>query len=371
MKRTGLFIIMMLGILSAKAQDLLVNGGFEEENICTEFKINCAPEGWISNMAGFSNYFKEPGRAWDGTHCMAIEAGHSTKPFQRTFIRTQLLCALKKGHQYRLECYIKSPHRILDSIGIAFGSSDPLLDKTPVHLFKPTAYFCDNKSNVFPPDSNWQQAVIIYTAHGGETFLTVSNYSKRDITGPTGIKLENHFFVYLDNFSLYPLDPRERICSNWKQTKEDIYEQNERHDMLQKWIRIHSGEPEPVVLQSTTSVRTDTIILSDLLFETAKANLQPEGTQLLDSVLRYLSRKQMDSVVVEGHTDDRGTALYNQQLSVDRANSTGNYLVEHGNLNPFAVITRGFGATRPVRDNSTPDGRRLNRRVEVFLYIRE
>ena len=79
------------------SQNLLLNGGFEEENICTEYKMNCAPEAWLVNDDVFNNYFKDASRAYQGSHCMSIEAGRDRKTFKRTFIRAQLLCGLRKG----------------------------------------------------------------------------------------------------------------------------------------------------------------------------------------------------------------------------------------------------------------------------------
>src|SRR4030095_6966122 len=98
------------------SQNLLVNGGFEDENICTEYHINCAPEGWISTADTYNNFFKIPTLAHKGQHCVAIEAGNSRRQFNRTYIRTHLLCALRKGSKYRIEFFVKSRHDILDSI---------------------------------------------------------------------------------------------------------------------------------------------------------------------------------------------------------------------------------------------------------------
>src|SRR5436190_20536494 len=79
--------IFILVSLSSFSQNLLVNGGFEDENICTEFHVNCAPEGWISTADTYNNFFKIPALAHRGQHCVAVEAGNSKKQFMRTYIR--------------------------------------------------------------------------------------------------------------------------------------------------------------------------------------------------------------------------------------------------------------------------------------------
>lgn len=67
---------------------------------------------------------------------------------------------------------------------------------------------------------------------------------------------------------------------------------------------------------------------------------------------------------VEGHTDSVGNDAYNQGLSQRRAESVSNYLSNHG-VSADRLQARGFGSSRPIADNSTEDGRALNRRVEL------
>jgi hypothetical protein len=224
-------------------QNLLPNGGFEDENNCTEFKIDCVPEAWISNERGLTNYITDSARSYEGRHCFSIEAGHSTRPFQRTFIRSELLCRMKKGNKYRLEFFIRSPHPVLDSIGINFDTTEPLLDKRPVHAIRPSLYIADNRSNVFKKDSNWQKVTLDYTATGEEKFMMIANFSKADITGSTGISRRYNFYILLDNISLVPLDPKERLCNNWQDVKKDIYNMNERHQYMERVLRLRKTDP--------------------------------------------------------------------------------------------------------------------------------
>src|SRR5688572_31182386 len=106
--RCSTIISVILFPFYSFSQSLLLNGNFEEENICVEYKVNCAPEAWLTNDDVFNNYFKDPLRAYQGWHCMSIETGNAKKPFKRTFIRSQLLCGLRRGNQYRVEFFVKS-----------------------------------------------------------------------------------------------------------------------------------------------------------------------------------------------------------------------------------------------------------------------
>lgn len=352
------------------SQDLLLNGGFEEENICTEYKVNCAPEAWISSSDGFNNYFRGGDRPHEGSHCMAIVAGHAKKPFYRTYIRTQLVCGLRKGSMYRLSFYVKSPHAILDSIGIRFTAIDPLVETIALRSMKP-AMVAAAMGTRFVNDSSWQQITLDYTATGTESFLTIGNFSKKDITGPTRIDKENYFYVFIDDVSMVPLNPNERRCAGWQTTRLVIYDKDERHEYLRRYIKDKSPQPETVVLSPNTIVIVDTLVFPDVLFATGKKDLHPSSYARLDSFCRQMQGKTIDSLVIEGHTDNIGTRAGNEQLSRDRAASVEAYLRNCGHLARVTMITRGKASLEPVADNRTPAGRQQNRRVEMLFYIME
>jgi outer membrane protein OmpA-like peptidoglycan-associated protein len=367
MKKFLAYILCILP-LYAFSQNLLLNGGFEDENICTEFDVNCAPEAWITSGSGLANYFNDPNRSYEGTHCMAIEAGHVTRQYLRTFIRSQLLCRLRKGNQYRLTMYVKSPHPILDSIGVYFGSLEPLLERKPVHLLSASLYLGSN--NTFKNDSSWQKVTLDYTAKGDETYITIANFSRRDITGPTGISRRNIYLVLLDNISLVPLTPGETLCSNWKEVKEDIYLFNARHQFLWRMLR-YNRDTMLTPMKPTMVIVSDTLLLPDVLFATGKKELQPASHNLLDSFCLSMSGKMIDSIVVEGHADNTGTTTFNEQLALGRAESTASWLAKCTYFTKTSIITRGWGSRKPITDNSGPANRQRNRRVELMIYFRE
>lgn len=353
------------------SQNLLLNGGFEEENICSEFHVNCAPEAWLINDDVFNNYFKDIGRAYEGSHCMSIEAGNAKKTYKRTFIRSQMLCGLRKGNKYRVEFYIKSPHAILDSIGVYFTAADFLLDRRSLQQVRPSFYLFEAVKN-FKADSSWQHILYDYTANGDEAFITIGNFSKRDITGPTGITRENRFFAFVDLVSLLPVNQNEKLCDDWLLSMEAIYDQDERHEFLRR--KIKSGKarsPMPVLLEPNKILTVDTLILQEVLFASGKAELERKSYALLDSFCLNAIGKKVDSVVVEGHTDNKGTEELNNRLSSARVQTVLNYFASRTFVKPNRVFARAWGESRPVADNNTPAGRQRNRRVEIFLYLRE
>jgi len=102
------------------------------------------------------------------------------------------------------------------------------------------------------------------------------------------------------------------------------------------------------------------------LFAVNKAELTPAGEQKLREY-REQARAEISAatlVKITGHTDNTGTAEYNQQLSVRRAQTVRDYLVKLG-ANPSIMQVAGVGAANPIADNKTAAGRAENRRVEV------
>src|SRR3954470_5126715 len=120
------FALILLLPMGLSAQNLLMNGSFEDENICTEFIKNCAPEAWISTSLTSDYYFDDPAHAFDGQHFigLVIPEVYSRRPNQ--YLRSRLLCGLRKDAQYRLEFYIRSAHDDLDSVGVYFSADDIL-----------------------------------------------------------------------------------------------------------------------------------------------------------------------------------------------------------------------------------------------------
>jgi outer membrane protein OmpA-like peptidoglycan-associated protein len=352
------------------SQELLLNNSFEDENICTEYNVNCAPEAWISSTSGFANYFKEEKRAYSGTHCMGIVAGAEGKFYRRSYIRSQMVCRLRKGGAYRVTFFLKSPHAILDSIGIYFTNYDFFFEKNVWYRIIPSEYVADGITKPTRKDSSWQKVVIEYVADGTENFITIGNFSKKDINGITGLNMENQFFVYIDDVSLVPVNPDEKICEDWQRNKDDIYAFNARHQYLDHYIKAYQkNPPDPPSMRTPTLPIIDTLIFPDILFQTARSELVKDSYPFLDSLVFSVEKKQIDSVVVEGHTDNTGTAVFNRRLSVDRATTVADYLRKK--MPGQTVVSRGLASEHPVAGNNSPEGRQRNRRVEILIYTRE
>jgi outer membrane protein OmpA-like peptidoglycan-associated protein len=109
---------------------------------------------------------------------------------------------------------------------------------------------------------------------------------------------------------------------------------------------------------------------SGLLFDFDSDVVRGAARQNLTNLANSLREYQETEVLIVGHTDNVGSADYNQRLSERRASSARNFLVSQG-VQGQRIRTTGMGLTEPVASNETESGRALNRRVEVAVFASE
>ena len=107
-------------------------------------------------------------------------------------------------------------------------------------------------------------------------------------------------------------------------------------------------------------------LTNDILFDFNSAALRGESQQTLRDLAANFRRYADESISVEGHTDNVGSPDYNQGLSERRAYTVRDYLADQG-VPTSRITATGYGETRPKGSNNTPEGRQLNRRVEIHI----
>jgi outer membrane protein OmpA-like peptidoglycan-associated protein len=113
----------------------------------------------------------------------------------------------------------------------------------------------------------------------------------------------------------------------------------------------------------------DNIILNmpgNITFATDSSNISADFYSVLDSVALVINEFETTYIDIYGYTDSTGSEAYNQTLSEKRASSVARYL-ESQQVVSQRIVTRGMGESSPVASNDTPEGRALNRRVEIVL----
>ena len=137
--------------------------------------------------------------------------------------------------------------------------------------------------------------------------------------------------------------------------------------MEQKRVAMeHATVGSGVAVSETSDHQLKLSVPSDVSFDTGRADIKPNMRPILDQLANGLAAQPNTEMRIIGHTDSVGTDAYNDRLSMERAESTRAYLVEHG-VSPRQIQVAGRGEHEPVADNSTDSGRARNRRVEIYL----
>jgi outer membrane protein OmpA-like peptidoglycan-associated protein len=142
------------------------------------------------------------------------------------------------------------------------------------------------------------------------------------------------------------------------------YMDNQRRD-LQKYLSPEISAGLARVERLANDVLRITMT-SQTAFDTDSADIKPAFRSTMDKVGEVLVRYGKTTLTIAGHTDNVGSAAYNQKLSERRALAVASYL-ESRKVNPVRLSTVGKGETVPAESNATEAGRQANRRVEIYV----
>jgi outer membrane protein OmpA-like peptidoglycan-associated protein len=120
------------------------------------------------------------------------------------------------------------------------------------------------------------------------------------------------------------------------------------------------AEVEQIKIQTKELIPVD----KDILFEFDKAIVQKESFGALESIVNILNSNDAINISLKGHTDDQGPDAYNEKLSENRVSAVLDFLKANG-IDSNRIVIEALGEKRPVADNKSLSGRKLNRRVEV------
>jgi outer membrane protein OmpA-like peptidoglycan-associated protein len=129
---------------------------------------------------------------------------------------------------------------------------------------------------------------------------------------------------------------------------------------------------EVVLSRALVVIEKKRIRITDKVhFEYNRAIVKPDSFELLDEVAHTnIDHEDVGRIEVGGHTDSKGSDSYNLKLSQKRADAVRKYLEEQG-VATDRLLSVGYGETKPIDTNRTPDGRDANRRVEFLLIDQE
>lgn len=384
-KRYILTIVILLFISNnnASAQidndsNLIFNPSFEEHISCPQ-RID--PYGymgevvaWWQPTGGSSDYYNNCG----GRQCrvpknkLGIQMPHSGESMvgiytsltdYREYLQTELKDKLIKGEKYHLSFWVSlseySPSAVA-TIGGLF-TQKRIQDTTRQMLTMNNITIHDNgikqnlstylKPQVVNPYNrvlsdveSWQKVEGDFIAQGGEKFLTIGNFYPAEQSNVNDYSYLTHIlpgaYYYVDDVELYCL-----TCGEKQQYGDVVITRK----------------------QDTTKYSVgEVIILENIFFDFDKTVLLPQSYVELKNLLAILNTHPNMKIELSGHTDNKGKDKYNMNLSLNRAKAVYTYLIENG-IKENRLKYKGFGATQPIADNKTDEGRAKNRRVEFKI----
>lgn len=299
------------------------------------------------------------GEAYAGIFC------YRTNPLRgvdnvREFIQAPLKHPLQKDTVYRISLVIAldpESTSAIDNFHVYFGR-EPLFFRREKQMFglQPQVMF----KGSYLDSISWMKLEADYRARGFEKQIILGNFL------PDHAIREKRVFHQSEMEEKWNLHELERAAYYYI----DMVCVARKSSVTGK--RTYVEEPSPVKTDSLTieigKVRRDSsIILNNIFFEFDESKLLSGSYKELDRLYKQLKKFSELSIVIEGHTDYMGTYEYNMQLSIERAQAVVDYLLKKG-LRKERVSYEGFGYTKPLSDNRSEEGRRMNRRVAFRVY---
>lgn len=374
--------LIQVNYISAQT-NLLLNGGFEDINTCTEYNSECGVEAWF--------YLKDVKAQMLSNDSLNSSTGSNSFGLFFTWngytgfsplLGTILPCRLQKDKRYTFKGMVsaKLNPRLILKAGVVTGEKF-YVPKRPFAA----AMHPDSIEQMQPmANTGFYQFEYSFIANGTEKYLTFGTFIEEDTLSGKKIFIGAQVVsVVLDNFQLLPADATETVCDDFMKNKTTIYNYNFRHKEMdyslfgkgELNIRFDESDsnyitrkeiPKPI---EEKLVNTDTLKLGDVFFDFNKAKLKPGALKMLDSYFKVgEEEKLIDSIYIDGHTDSIGTDSRNMQLSRQRCESAEDWLLQNNILTKDQIQIHPFGEIRPIATNSTPQGRAQNRRVEMIIF---
>ena len=173
----------------------------------------------------------------------------------------------------------------------------------------------------------------------------------------------------LDNQKLYELNNKLRSSFSQNSTRNVTNYQAISNEKLEKLLQENIPQTNSVKLLKTD--KGIVIRLNDkILFDKGNAEIKPNAQKTIDKIVKVLTKTE-NPVIIEGHTDSTPikNAKYpsNWELSTARATNIISYIVKSGKISPKRLSAVGYGEYMPIADNTTNNGRNLNRRVDIIV----
>ncbi len=157
---------------------------------------------------------------------------------------------------------------------------------------------------------------------------------------------------------------KEKMSSELQMTESTLKQRKMMDEKLKRVQKLFPSEKAKVTIDPETNI---TISLLGLNFDFGKSELKPEYYSLVNNIHKAAQMFPNRKIRFAGHTDSLGSSEFNKRLSLERAKSVANYMEKKFKMKTDRFEVVGAGETEPVAANTTPEGRKLNRRIDVIF----
>lgn len=170
------------------------------------------------------------------------------------------------------------------------------------------------------------------------------------------------------NDELQRYKEKERGLQAELQEKQYRLEMKKQREEKFRSLETMFSNQEAIVLRKGNDI---ILRLIGLTFRSGRSTIEPEYFSLLTAVQRAIRKFPNSSITIEGHTDSIGNDQFNENLSYERASAVKQYLLANMGFDESRITALGYGESRPIASNETPQGRAQNRRIDIVLSFGE
>ena len=370
MKRILGFIVMSCYLL-VDAQNLVVNSSFEEKEYCPRdftAQMLTTVKSWKQVGDGTPDYFHKCSKAVgvpsnifgdqsakSGDAYIGMGTYLNNNSRYREYIFSKLSRPLAAGEKVCITMYYSAAENcqyVHDGLGVVL-SKNILSQPGTKPIRVKSESMCNPQFNMLDETNGWSELSDVYTAIGGEEFITIGNFKEdsdlkliRRTQAPSTPSFKEYSYIYVDDVSVVPIqDPRECQCIN-------------------AHLAAMAVDP-PLELREFDEIRLDAVH-----FNFDEFALTDSAVQQLNEVFMIMKKNKAIYMEISGHTDNVGDMEYNNILSQQRAQNVIDYLIRKG-IPSERFFEVALGSTQPAASNDTEKGRAVNRRVEFKIRQRK
>jgi len=362
------FIGILFGNIQSQSQNLISDPGFEEYlQIPTNTGMGeqCLKY-WKNPNRGHFDYYHQSSTGFKSgiplnyfgkrnAHSGNAYSGICIMTDYAEYVWTKLSSPLGKNKTYCVSFYISKSSVKADYVnefGVLFTEKDRFdisnvsLNDLNIRLTHIPQIEFTHKPGYTESDE-WTCLSKLYKAKGNENYLTIG-YFTNDRKTP----IDAHY--YIDDVSV------------------SLASENNNCSCISGYIAISNTNSNNIHVDTTKTtihqLTTEEIIfpVKNILFDIDQSIIKPEFYKGLDALVVFMIKHTNIEIEITGHTDNTGDVDYNLALSKNRAEAVARYLINK-NIQSQRIKTMGYGITKPITENNSPEGKAKNRRVEILL----